>query len=61
MQFKKPDEKTIARMTPRSLSVLIATLKDKRAEVVKPLDLQIAFYEDLLKKKEAEQNAKTTS
>ena len=51
MQFLKPDEKTIARMTPKSLEVLIDTLKKKRAALVRPHDEQIKFYEDLLKKK----------
>lgn len=62
MKFTKPDEKTIRRMTPRSLRALIDSLKTQRAEVVQPFDIQIKFYEDLLAKKEAEggSDAKTT-
>ncbi len=51
MQFTKPDEQTIARMTPKSLEVLIDTLKKQRAAAVAPHDRQIKFYEDLLEKK----------
>lgn len=58
-KFIKPDEKTIGRMTVQTLNNLLGVLKEQRAEVVKPLDNQIKFYEDLLVKKEAE-NAKTT-
>ena len=61
MKFTKPDEGTIQRMTPRSIQVLIDTLKTKRAELVEPFDVQIKFYEDLKRKKEEAQNAKTTS
>lgn len=60
MQFKKPDEKIIAQMTPRSLKVLISTLKDQREDAVRPHDARIAYYEKLLKQKE-EQDAKATS
>lgn len=57
MKFNKPDEKTIKRMTVRSLSVLIETLEQKRAEIVKPYDTQIEFYKDLREKKRKEQEA----
>lgn len=53
--FIKPDEKTKKRMTVYSLTTLLGALKDKRAEVVKPLDAQIKFYEDLLEEKKKEQ------
>lgn len=55
MKFLKPDEKTIKRMTVRSISVLIDTLKGQRDELVKPYNTQIAFYEDLLEKKRKEE------
>lgn len=59
MKFTKPDEKQVRRMTPTSIRALLDSLRKQRAELVKPHDLQIKFYEDLLEKKEAE-NAKTT-
>lgn len=58
-KFIKPDEKTIGRMTVQTLSNLIGTLKDQRAELVEPLDSQIEFYENLLAKKKEAENAKT--
>lgn len=57
MKFTKPDQKTIARMTVRSLTVLIETLKGNRDEVVKPYDTQIAYYEKLLEQKRKEEEA----
>ena len=57
MKFTKPDQKTIERMTVRSLDSLIATLKDQRAKLVEPFDTQIAFYEELREKKRKAQNA----
>lgn len=60
MTFQEPDAKTIARMTPASLTALIGALKDKRADVVAPLDEQIKYYEKLLKTKE-ESSAKASS
>lgn len=54
MKFTKPDEKTIKRMTVKSLTSLIETLEDQRAELVKPFDLQIKYYKDLREKKKAE-------
>lgn len=63
MKFTKPDKSTVARMTPRTINALLDTLKSQRADLVKPFDDQIKFYEDLLdqKKKEGEANAKATS
>lgn len=58
MKFLKPDEKTIKRMTVRSITVLIDTLKGQRDELVKPYNTQIAFYEDLLEKKRKEEGPK---
>lgn len=54
MKFTKPDQKTVARMSVNSLSVLIDTLKKQRATVVEPFDIQIKFYENLLEDKKAE-------
>lgn len=48
MKFTKPDKRTIDRMTPRSIKALLDTLKSQRAELVKPYDLQIWYYEKLL-------------
>lgn len=59
MKFTKPDEKTISRMTVFSLTTLIDTLKTQRAEIVKPFDTQIEFYERLLEQKKEQANAST--
>lgn len=61
MKFTKPDPETIKRMTVTSITALLNTLKSQRAELVKPYDLQIEYYEDLLKKKQESSNAETTS
>ena len=61
MKFTKPDESTIKRMTVNSITALLNTLKSKRADLVAPYDEQIKYYEDLLKKKQEERDAKTTS
>lgn len=61
MKFTKPDEKTVARMTVRSLTAMLETLKNQRAELVKPFDTQIKFYEDLLAEKRREQSAQASS
>ncbi len=64
MKFTKPDETQLKRMTVRSLTALLDTLKAQRAELVKPYDLQIKFYEDLREKKrkqEEGQDAQTSS
>ena len=53
-KFKKPDDAAISRMTVRSVSSLIETLKDRRAAKVKPLDEEIKYYEGLLKQKQEE-------
>ncbi len=58
MKFLRPDEKTIKRMTARSISVLIDTLKGQRDELVKPYNTQIAFYEKLLDQKRKEEESK---
>lgn len=50
-KFKEPDAATVKRMTPQSITALLDTLKDQRAEKVKYIDEEIAYYEDLLKKK----------
>lgn len=57
MKFKKPDQKTIDRMTVRSLTAMLDTLKLQRGEIVKPFDTQIKFYEDLLLEKKKAQGA----
>ena len=59
-KFTVPDKDTIARMTVRSISSLLDTLKQQRAQTVEPYDTQIKFYEDLLEKKKEQANAKTT-
>ncbi len=61
MKFTKPDKETIARMTPNSINALLSTLRSQRDDLVKPYDEQISYYEELLKKKEEERNAKATS
>lgn len=61
MKFTKPDKETIARMTPRSIQALLDTLKSQRAELVKPYDEQIKYYEDLLAQKKGGDHAETTS
>ncbi len=61
MKFTKPDESTVKRMTPRSIQILIDTLKAKRDEVAEPFNEQIKFYEDLKRKKEEAQDAEATS
>lgn len=61
MKFTKPDAKALARMTPYSIKTLLDSLKTQREQVVKPFDDQIAYYEELLKKKEEAQNAKAAS
>ena len=61
MKFTKPTEEQIQRMTPKSIGALLQTLRSQRADLVAPYDLQIKYYEDLLKKKEEAQNAKATS
>lgn len=57
MKFTKPDAATVKRMTVQSITSLLGSLKSQRAELVKPYDDQIKFYEDLLenKKREVEQ------
>lgn len=59
MEFQKPDENTIAKMTPQTLRALIEALEKRRDEAVKPLDEQLNYYRKLLKKKV--NDAKTTS
>lgn len=61
MKFTKPDEKTLARMTVRSLTALLESLREQRAKVVKPYDTQIEFYEKLLEQKKGASDAETTS
>ena len=61
MKFTKPTEEQIQRMTPKSIGALLQTLRSQRADLVAPYDLQIKYYEDLLKKKEEAQNAEATS
>lgn len=61
MKFTKPDKETIGRMTVRSITSLLDTLKSQRAELVKPYDEQIKYYEDLLEKKKGGSDAKATS
>lgn len=56
MKFTKPDEQTIKRMTVRSITVLLDTLKRQRAEKVKPFDEQIKYYEELLERKKKEKS-----
>lgn len=61
MSFKKPDEATIKRMTVQSVGALVTALKRRRDAVVNPLNAEIEFYEEVLKQKEEEQDAATTS
>jgi len=61
MKFTKPTEEQIQRMTPKSIGALLQTLRSQRADLVAPYDLQIKYYEDLLKKKQEAQNAEATS
>lgn len=58
MAFKKPNQVTIERMTVGSLTSLLGALKDRRKVMTKEIDEEIAYYEDLLKKK---QNAQAAS
>lgn len=57
--FKKPDAETIKRMSPIGIRSLLDSLKDRRRQMVAPIDKEIKFYEDLLQKKEGN-NATTT-
>ena len=57
MKFIKPTDEAIKRMTVRSLTSLIESLKTQRAQAVKPHDEQIKFFEELLWKKKSEENA----
>ena len=59
-KFTRPDKGTIARMTVRSITALLDTLKQQRTRLVEPYDTQIKFYEDLLEKKKEQGNAETT-
>ena len=59
MSFKKPDDATIKRMTVQSVTQLINALKRRRDAAIKPLDVEIQFYEKVLKQKETE-DGKTT-
>ncbi len=52
MNFIKPDQKAIGRMTVQTVAALLDSLKVKRNLVVAPLDRQIGYYEYLLKLKQ---------
>lgn len=60
MSFKKPSKETLERMTVKSIGLLVTALKRRRDMTVRPLDVEIQFYEKLLKQKE-DAHAKTTS
>lgn len=60
--FTKPSEETISKMTVVSVSTLLQTLKAQRAELVRPHDERIKFYEAILeRKKEEERNRNQTT
>lgn len=50
-KFAPPDDATIARMTPQTITALLDTLKIQRKEKVKTIDAEIEFYEKLLEAK----------
>lgn len=58
MQFKKPTDEAIKKMTVNSTRALLETLKDKRKAVVSPLDVEIEFYEKVLAAKQEELDKK---
>lgn len=62
MKFTPPSDAQVKRMTSRTISVLLDTLKTQRQMLVEPYDNQIKLYEDLLAKKreEEQKNAQTT-
>lgn len=60
MKFTRPDEGTIRKMTVRSIEILLDTLRTQRAEIVKPLDSRIEFYEEILKKKKGSDGQATS-
>lgn len=58
---KRPDEKTIKRMTVLSLKTLLNSLRTQRDILIRPHDNRIKIYEEILDEKLKEENGKTTS